>query len=93
MLIGSKGRVDVVGSAGRSRLVLINKAAKSAHDLIKITVTVVDPKKPTVPLTPKSEKREPIEWAWKIVNSPPATTFMDLNAASFMQMILEVSNG
>lgn len=93
MLIGTKGRVDVAGSAGKSRLVLINKAAKSSHDLIKITVTVIDPKRPTLPPTPKSVKREPIEWAWKIVNSPPATTFMDLNAASFMQMLLEVSNG
>jgi hypothetical protein len=88
LLIGSKGRVDVEGRAGRSRLLLLNKNAKGAHDLIR--VTIVDPAKPE--LTPNL-KGETIEWAWKIVSPPPATTFIDFNRDTFFQLILEVTNG
>jgi hypothetical protein len=89
LLIGSKGRVDVEGSAGRSRIALLNKSAKSANDVIK--VTIIDPGAPEPITKPKTEK--PIEWAWKIVTPPPATAFIDLNKESLLQLILEVSNG
>jgi hypothetical protein len=38
MLIGSRGRVDVRGAAGQRQLVYVNKDAKSATDLISVTV-------------------------------------------------------
>jgi hypothetical protein len=87
LLIGSKGRVDVEGSAGKARLVLVDKDATSARSLIK--VTIVDPKRP-----PKPEQEAPkhIEWTWKIVTSPPAVAFLELNKDSFFQVLMEVSN-
>jgi hypothetical protein len=88
MLIGSKGRVDVIGRAGTSRLTLINKKITSARQLV--SVTVFDPKNPP---QPKKLAREEIEWVWKIVNRPPAVSFMELNKESFLEMLLEVSNG
>ena len=87
MLIGSKGRVDVVGRAGTSRLILLSKNVTSPSQLV--SVTIVDPK------NPQSIKRpipQQIEWAWKIATRPPTATFLELNKESFLQILLEVSN-
>jgi len=87
MLISSKGRVDVIGPAGTGRLILVNKKATSARQLI--SVTIVDPKNPP---PPKRAIREQIEWVWKIAGRPPTTTFIELNKESFFQLLLEISN-
>ena len=90
LLIGSKGRVDVNGSAGNSRLMLINKVMSSPSQMIKITVRRGDELNRPPPPPPPPET---IEWAWKIVSKPPTMRFIELNKDSFLQMILEVSNG
>jgi hypothetical protein len=87
MLIGSKGRVDVVGRAGTSRLVLVNKKVRSANQLV--SVTIVDP---TNPIPTKRPVPQHIEWAWKIVSRPPTLSFIELNKESFLELMLEVSN-
>lgn len=92
LLIGSKGRVDVVGPAGRTRLVLIDKRATSARSLIKVTTTVVVKGKTPPAPPPASQPAEPIEWVWKIVSSPPEMKFTDLTKEAFFEMILEVVN-
>jgi hypothetical protein len=88
MLIGMKGRVDVIGRAGTARLALMNKKITSASQLV--SVTVVDPKNPQ---PPKKPVRQEIEWVWKIMSRPPALSFIELNKESFLEMLLEVSNG
>lgn len=87
MLIGSKGRVDVVGRSGTSRLILVNKNVASANQLV--SVTIVDPKNP-----PQAKRAAPqqIEWVWKIATRPPTMTFIELNKESFLEVLLEVSN-
>jgi hypothetical protein len=94
LLIGTKGRVDVKGSAGSSRLVLINKGITRPEQMIRITSTIVRPGKmssppPTLPET----LPEKIEWTWRIVSRPPTMQFIDLNKETFYQMLMEVSNG
>lgn len=88
LLIGSKGRVNVVGPAGSARLVLINKNATSAHSLIRVTARIVGQPAPL----PPPEPTEPIEWVWKIVSPPPTMKFINLTQESFYEMILEVVN-
>ncbi len=91
LLIGTKGRVNVLGSAGESRLLLLDKKATNARSLIKVTVSVVG--KGTPPSTPPvSQPLEPIEWVWKIVSRPPEMKFTDLTQDAFFEMILEVAN-
>jgi hypothetical protein len=94
LLIGSKGRVDVLGPAGTSRLVLIDKKATNARSLIHIKVTtgVISASKPP-PAPPPTMPSEPIEWTWKIVSRPPEMRFTELTQESFFEMILEVANG
>lgn len=86
-IIGAKGRVDVQGSAGKARLLLVDKEATSATSLVK--VTLIDPKRP-----PKPEKQasKDIEWTWKIATSPPVMAFFELNEDSLFQVLMEVSN-
>ncbi len=92
LLIGSKGRVDVEGSAGNSRLVLINKNITHPSQMIRVTVRIIQPGgSPTPPPAPPPPEK--IEWAWKIVSRPPAMQFIDLNKETFFQMLMEVSNG
>jgi hypothetical protein len=91
LLIGMKGRVDVLGPAGTARLALLDKKATSARSLIKVTVSVVGKGKapPSPPST--SQPRQP-EWVWKIVSRPPEIKFTDLTQDAFFEMILAVAN-
>jgi hypothetical protein len=67
--------------------VLVDKDATGMRSTIK--VTIIDPKRP-----PKPEQEAPkhIEWTWKIVTSPPAVAFLELNKDSFLRVLMEVSN-
>lgn len=100
MLIGSKGRVDVEGGAGKARLTLVDKDAVDARSMIRVKSAVDARSMISVKVTigtqkssePEKEAEKNIEWAWKIATSPPVIRFIDLNAESFFQMIMEVSN-
>jgi hypothetical protein len=87
LLIGSKGRVDIEGSAGNSRLVLINKNTTHPTQMVRATVRIIPPEGGPTP-SPKE-----IEWAWKIVSRPPAMRFTELNKETLFEMLMEVSNG
>ncbi len=102
LLIGSKGRVDVEGSAGKSRLVLIDKNLTYSRNMFRVTVTDNPPGVTTSTFPPGGNSMpspEPtpspneIEWAWKIVTRPPAMQFTELNKETFFEMLMEVSNG
>ncbi len=86
MLIGSKGRVDVEGSAGKALILLLDEKARTAADLITVRVTVgkVSPR----PISPKM----PISWAWKIVTNGPQRRFVDLEKESFLTLLMEIAN-
>jgi len=86
-LIGSKGRVDVDGPYGKAALVLVDKDATSPRP--RVRVRIIDPKEKA---QPEIENEKKIEWAWKIATPPPALQYIDLNAESFLQLIMEVSN-
>jgi hypothetical protein len=89
LLIGSKGRVDVIGPRGTSvPMLLIDSKARKASDLIRVQVGV-DGKLPEVP------KRGPgeVSWEWKMITRPPERRFIELNPETFYEMILEVANG
>lgn len=98
LLVGSKGRVDVEGNAGTSRLVLVGKNVADPQSMFRITVTVHPPigLSGTLPQAPVQTVEAPpldkIEWTWKIVSRPPAMRFIELNKDSFLEMLMEVSN-
>lgn len=89
-LVGTKGRVDVRGPAGKATLLLINKEVSTVKQLIK--VTVVTPDEMTKATFPKIENEKPLERVWKIASPPPDMRFTDLTQEAFFEMVLEVVN-
>ena len=87
LLIGSKGRVDVIGPAGRTRLILVDREASAPT--IKVSVHIGG--KPQA--APKEPPHKKINWAWKIVTTPPAVRFLELTQESFFRALMEIANG
>jgi len=91
LLMFCKGRVDVVGSAGRAQILLVNEKARNPGDLINVTVTISGPGKvPTPP--PRQPEPQTISWAWKIVTQTPRLQFVDLDKDSFYSVLMEIAN-
>jgi len=85
MFIGSKGRVDVQGPSGGARLMLMNKKVTNTYQLFTPRSSPLGEPPPALP------KVQDIEWAWKIMPSPPKMDFIDLEKDSFSDMILNVA--
>ena len=89
LLIGCKGRVDVKGHARQAQLLLVDEKAKSAADLIKITVKVG--RKGSIP-QPPHDQNEQISWSWKIVTRTFPRRFVDLDKSAFLELLMEIAN-
>lgn len=86
-LIGAKGRVDLKGSAGTVRFVLVNEQSVGVKEIIKIYRSGESRAKE------KKQGAEKIEWDWKIATPPPRIEYIDLNEESFFDALMEVING
>jgi hypothetical protein len=92
LLIGAKGRVDVKGSAGSSRLVLIRKEVTNPSQLIRVTIHIAGSDSRPPKIQPNTAENA-IEWAWKISTPPPRMQYIELNQETLFTMLMEVSNG
>jgi hypothetical protein len=86
LLIGTKGRVDVTGPAGSTRIMLVDKDA--ARPRVRVTVQI-NPKRPSVP----EPADKPVDLSWKLVTSPPTIRYIDLTQESLFRALLEVGGG
>ena len=85
-LIGVEGRVDMTGSRGTVKFVLVQKDLSGP----KINIQIRTQSKEVSP----EEKIEPIiEWEWKISTPPPRINYMELGEESFQAALMEVVNG
>ncbi|MGA3042038.1 MAG: hypothetical protein ABSF54_14730 [Bryobacteraceae bacterium] len=87
LLIGSKGRVDVEGPAGRAHLLLVNSEASGPTMKVRISIGG-NPEPPAAEAAPKE-----IKWKWKIATSPPTIQYIELTQDSLFQVLMEVANG
>ena len=87
-LVGSKGRVDIVGPAGKAQLLLVDSKASGPRSVIHITVGVGG----RLPAPPIESSRK-IKWEWKIVTRPPERRFIEITQQALFQLIMEVANG
>jgi len=88
LLIGARGRVDVVGPAGRTRFVLVDSKASRPQIKMSVQIGGKPPKE-----TPKETLLKEIKWAWKIATSPPTIQYIELTQDSVFQALMEVANG
>jgi hypothetical protein len=87
LLIGTRGRVDVVGPSGRTRFLLVNKDASRPN--VKMTAIVRGQQ-----IVPRREEPlKPITWTWKIATSPPRVEYIELTQESLFRALMEVANG
>jgi len=87
LLIGSKGRVDVIGPAGKAEIMLVDGKLDAWRP--RVSVTVGAPGKLPVP---PSEPPRRIDWEWRIVSPPPGRRYIEITQESLFQLILEVAN-
>jgi hypothetical protein len=85
-LIGSRGRVDMVGPKGATRLTIVPPGARAP----RVRVTIVHHGE----TPPADEPVDPPEtWVWKIATPPPRITYIDLTKESFREALMGVVNG
>jgi len=87
-LLGSKGRVDVVGPFARARLILLDAEIKSLSELIHVSVSVAGKQLSPPPPKPRSDSK----LVWKIAVRPPMREVVELNKESFLDLLMEISN-
>ena len=90
LLVGAKGRVDVIGPAGRAAILLVDHKAPGAASVI-FDVKVGTGGKPRAPS--ELPKATNVQWEWKIVSRPPERRFIEITQQSLFDLIIEVANG
>jgi hypothetical protein len=87
LLIGAKGGVEVVGPAGRTRLLLVN--SRASGPTMKVRVSIGGRAGSPAVGDPPGETK----WAWKIATRPPIIQYIELTQESLFQALMEVANG
>jgi hypothetical protein len=90
-LIGTKGRVDVVGPRESGRLTLLDKDVKNLSQLLRVSVNIVG----RSPVPPPAPQKDPsaIQWVWRIVTRPPKVGIVEMTKENFLDLLAEVANG
>lgn len=84
-LIGAKGRVDMRGTEGTVKFVLVPDDASGSGFDVRV------PEKGEAP--PPDERKPTEHWTWKIATPPPGVRCVELREESFQDAIMEVVNG
>ena len=82
-LIGVKGRVDMIGTKGTTRLVLVDRESTGPKIVVRIN-----------PPAGKEVRSPPVrapEWTWKIVTNGTRIRYQELTAESFYASLMDVS--
>jgi hypothetical protein len=88
-LIGAKGRVDMSGSYGSTKIVLVNSNMKGLYGHIKVSIHVDTDGL----ITHKKHKLEEIIWEWKFSALSPKLLYIPVNEETIYSTIMELSNG
>lgn len=86
LLIGAKGRVDMIGPKGTIKFVLVPDAVEGPNASLGLAAYLsgnID----------KVENLSERKWDWKISTPPPKIKYRDINEKSIQQALMEVSNG
>jgi hypothetical protein len=86
-VIGAKGRIDMTGSNGTVRFVLVEQDASEPRTSVQIWT---GGKKPSPKQLAKPKK---VKLAWKISTPPPQIKYIELNPESFFESVMAVANG
>lgn len=83
-IIGAKGRIDMVGTYGTVRFLLVDKNLRKPNIAVRIS-------NPTNAHVLEDQKQyNPVEFEWKIVTLPPNIQYIPLNEETFSNSLLSV---
>jgi hypothetical protein len=85
-LIGAKGRVDMIGDAGTVKFVLVDRRLDGPG--LSVAIKTQGKQREVE----EEKEAEGIEWAWKIATPPPRIKYLEVNAESFLDALMEVIN-
>ena len=83
-LIGAKGRIDMTGTYGTVRFLLVDKKLKKPNVTVRITNPIMDQ------VLEDQKQYSPVEWEWRIVTFPPNVQFIPFNEETFSNSLLSV---
>lgn len=86
LLIGARGRVDMVGPAGTSKFILTGKHSNGIH--VAISFGDEPPKRGRATQAQATE-----EYVWKLATPPPSVRFIDLTPEVFFSALTAAING
>lgn len=91
IMIGTIGRVDLVGKSGNQRIILADKNATSP----KIHFFEKENEKGEININAdiNSDFENNVEWIWKLASEPPKITFTELNQETFLDCLINITNG
>ncbi len=89
IMIGTIGRVDLIGKSGIQKIILTDKNASSP----KIHFFEKENEKGDINLEFKDSNEKEVEWVWKLTSEPPKITFTELNQETFLNCLMKVTNG
>lgn len=90
IIIGARGRVDLIGANGTVKFVLVNKQLSGPK--IKADIRIKGEEPPEEP-PEKSGTSDVAEWDWKIATPPPHITYVNLEQDTFLDALMEVIGG
>jgi hypothetical protein len=82
MIVGSRGRVDLIGAKGTARIVLV------PADTVGFTVRIKQSSSSPEPAPPPVE-----EWRWKLTTPPPRIAYSEFSGETFKDALMEVIGG
>jgi hypothetical protein len=88
LLIGAKGRVDMMGPHGSIKLVLVDELIVASTISVKVSINGERFEPEDVKVQPVS-----VKWTWRISTPPPKIQYLPLSNESFFDALMEVANG
>lgn len=86
ILVGAKGRVDLIGANGKIKFVLVNK--HSSVPQMKFNVWIDGEEHPQ-----EDNEVQDIELEWKIATPPPRIKYINFEQDAFFDALMEVIGG
>ncbi|GHT83015.1 hypothetical protein FACS1894137_03100 [Spirochaetia bacterium] len=90
MLVGAKGRVDLIGKNGTVVLILVNKKLDGPNFQVKMFTSKKERK--DYEEKKKSEQPKGIEWEWKVLIENELMRYEKLDEDTFFDIIMELTN-
>jgi hypothetical protein len=87
LVIGARGRVDMIGPAGTAKFILTGKHANGT----RISFGITGENK--VAMQARIEPAAADELVWKLATPPPKVRFIELKPETFFSALTEVVNG